>query len=542
MEIPITLKEELGITDRDIENLNAEELKELFELVLRRTALEARERLIPFIHYMDPYFCEGRHHKLICEHLEALERRDIKRLMIFMPPRSSKSYISSIKFPAWFMGRHPRAQVLAVSYNIDLVQQFGRGVRNEIKSKEYAQVFPETKISPDWASASTWATTEGGIYNGAGITAGIAGKGATLGIIDDPINEQDAFSKASIEHVIRWYPQGFRSRLMPNGVVLLTMTRWVLDDLAGYLQKRMEENPELDRWEVLKIPALLDEQAALKLGWTPELGMGGDNDYSPGTTYWPPAENPPDGAELIGWPTRDLNQTRLEMPPERWQALYMQEPTLEGGAIFKDAYIQDYHDVTPPDCKFTILSVDTAYSTKQRANFSAMTLWGFYHDEQRRSNMILLGAWRGRWEFHELKQKIKEIHERSAPDVILVEEKTTGAAIISELRMMGLPMTGYNPGRDDKASRAHACIPMIFDGRLHFPVHKSWAVDVRKELLTFQGTGNETDDYVDTVTQAILWSRAGALVLTADDMLDDRTPEEVQEDMEEARERRKRYY
>lgn len=540
MQIPITLKEELGITDADIENLGKDELKELFELVMKRTALEARDGLIPFVHYMDPYFCEGRHHKLICEHLEGLESRQLKRLMIFMPPRSSKSYLSSIYFPAWYMGRNPRAQVLAVSYNIDLVQQFGRGVRNLINSKEYPQIFPETRISPDWRSSSTWATTEGGIYNGAGIGAGIAGKGASLGIIDDPINEQDAFSVPAIEHVKNWYPQGFRSRLMPNGVVLLTMTRWVLDDLAGYLLKRMDEIEGTERWEILKIPAILDETAARKLGWTPEFGMNAD--YAPGTSYWPPAENPPEGAELTGWPTEYVKQTKLEMPPERWQALYMQEPVLEGGSIFKDSYIQDWHGVTPPDCKFTILSVDTAYSTKTRGNFSAMTHWGFFYDEQKRSNMILLGAWRGRWEFPELKKRIRDLYEEKAPDVILVEEKTSGAAIIQELRSMGLPMTGYNPGRDDKASRAHACIPMIFDGRLWFPAHKTWANDVRKELLNFQGTGNEVDDYVDTVTQVIIWSRAGALVLTADDMLDDRTPEEIDEDELEARELRKRYY
>lgn len=467
-------------------------------------ALDASTKnLIPFIRLMNPDFIVGRHHEIMAERLEAAERGEIKRLMIFMPPRSGKSWTTSLYYPAWCLGRNPKWQVFSVSYGAELAVGFGRDVRNLCREDSYKLVFPELELRADSQAANRWNTTKGGVYAAGSFTGGLAGKGANLGIIDDPLSEQDAFSQPAREHVIRTYPGGFRSRLQPGGRIVLTTTRWHLDDLAGHLLKLQEQSDKADKWDVISIPALLDEAGSRLLGWRE------------GTSYWPEY-----------WSTAELQATKDNTPDYQWDALYMQRPTVDSGAILKREYWVEYTGPEKVDCEFTVMSMDTAASTEEATKSnaqSAMTLWGIVRDDRGEGRMVMLAARKGRWDYVDLKSKALEWYKEFNPDVIIIEKKSTGQALIPEFRLMDLPVVEYIPDRDkDKVSRAHACTPTLHQGKVLIPFDRKWAQTFMTECAEFP-KGREKD-FVDTFTQACLWIRRSGFLELKEDFKEDPTP------------------
>lgn len=512
-----------------LEGMNSEEkFKFLLELQ-KRAQIQSQGDLLSFIHAVNPAFCQGRHHEIIADKLEALERGDFNRLMIFMPPRSGKSFMASVYFPAWYFGRHPRHQVLSISYNADLAKGWGRDVRNLIRTRDYQMVFSDTQISADSRASHSWKTTVGGIYNAAGIIGGIAGKGAHLGIIDDPLNEQDAYTKAARDHVIRWYPGGFSSRLMPHAKVILLMTRWHHEDLAGYILNEARQNVELDQWEIVDIPAILDEVSSKLL------------DLPVNTSFWPVPSNPPEDAILTGWPLEELLKKRHGMPLYQWSALYLQRPVVEGGNIIKEDYWTMWKDNKHgPDCEYIFLSLDTAFSEKETADYSTITAWGVFRPrvgdgyDTSPPHLILLGAARGRWSYNDLRKKTIEKANLHDADAIVIEDRGSGQSLIQDLQKAGMPALPFSTRNKDKISRAHACTPIFESGRVWIP-KKKWAEDVILECSEFPS--GKYDDYVDAVTQAILWTRENFMVWAAED-----TMEEFDEELRNYPIRKRKHY
>ena len=476
-----------------------EEKKELLEYLNKKVEEAAQEDFLAFLRYMNPSFSQARHHEIIAEKLEAVERGDITRLMVFMPPRSGKSMMISQYFPPWYIGRNPTHQVMALSYSIDLAEQWGRFVRNQVTSDEFHKVFPEVGVSADSRAAAKWMTNKGGTYNAAGVTGGIAGKGASLALVDDPLNEQDAYSEAARNHVIRWYPGGLRTRLMPGGRIILLMTRWHENDLAGWLLEQSKDD-EREQWEVLSIPALLDEDGSSLLG------------YPEDTTYWPVDSNAPESCELPGWPTEDLLKTRAEMPEDQWRSLYQQQPTSEEGNLIKRDYWQDWEEEEVPDCHYIFLSADTAFTTKETAtgSFSAYTVWGVFDDRHDQANICMLGAKRGRWDYPTLRKELVDAFEEFKCDTMVVENRASGQSIIQDLQKIGYPVQPFKVDKD-KEARASASLSIFHSKRIWAPLRKVWARDVIEECASFP-RGNY-DDYVDTVTQAVSWVRDNMLVI-----------------------------
>ena len=230
---------------------------------------QARDDLLAFVMLMNPSFSIGPHHRVLCDQLMRLEKGETDRLMIFISPRSSKSLITSTYFPAWALGRNPYWQEIAVSHSDDLATRFGRAIRDIINTPQYKAIFPQTNIRKDNRAANSWALEhkkkQAGSFLAAGSGSGIAGFGAHLAIIDDPISEQDAFSKTRRDSLNSWYASGLRTRLMPGGKVVLVMTRWHEDDLAGHLLKLEDNSPMSDKWEVVSIPALNTTESLEKL-------------------------------------------------------------------------------------------------------------------------------------------------------------------------------------------------------------------------------------------------------------------------------------
>ena len=226
------------------------------------------EDFLSFVRKMAPTLVSdwkmGRHIEVISNKLKQLESGEIKRLMVFLPPRSSKSVICSKLFPAWYMGKNPEHEILTVSHSDQLSSDFGRSVRDIVSTEIYTKIFPGVTLRSDVRAAGKWKTNLGGTYYAAGVRSQIAGRGAHIAILDDVMSEEDSYSEAGRKYVKDWYPAGLRTRIMPNGSILIINTRYHYDDLCGWLLKQQEEMSEYDilPWEVIRIPAWLDEDSA----------------------------------------------------------------------------------------------------------------------------------------------------------------------------------------------------------------------------------------------------------------------------------------
>jgi len=476
---------------------------------------QARDDLLAFVMLMNPSFSVGPHHRVLCDQLMRLEKDEIDRLMVFISPRSSKSLITSTYFPAWALGRNPYWQEIAVSHSDDLATRFGRAIRDIINTSAYKSIFPQTNIRKDNRAANSWALEhkkkQAGSFLAAGSGSGIAGFGAHLAIIDDPISEQDAFSKTRRDSLNEWYASGLRTRLMPGGKIVLVMTRWHENDLAGYLLEQEGSAPMADKWEVVRIPALNTSESLDKLedARTDLITQGYlTEEYTNlelGESFWPES----DKEKGFCWTTEEIIRTKNNTPAFKFDALYGQAPSSEEGNIIKADWWQNWVHDYAPECDYIIQSWDTAFSTKTSADYSAITTWGVFGGDLSAPNLCLLGAERGRWDYPTLREKALEKYDMHSPDTIIVEKKASGQSLIQDLRMTGLPIFEYNPDRD-KVARAYSITGLFHNGRIFAPFDKSWAQEVMEEARTFP-TGSH-DDYMDTVTQALIWMRNGGYV------------------------------
>ena len=292
------------------EKKSLEELR-LWQQLLAR--LDSKTNLVQFTEYTNPDYQTAQHHRLICDKLEAVERGEIDRLMIFMPPRHGKSELASRRFPAWYLGKNPGKQIIAASYNSDLASDFGREVRNIVDSPLYQNVF-ETTLAPDSKAANRWHTHMGGSYISAGVNTAVTGRGAHVALIDDPLKDRaEADSELIRDNVWKWYTSTLYTRLMPGGAIVLIQTRWHDDDLAG----RLLNVEGGDRWEVMELPALTD-----------------------GSALWPE-----------WYPAPALNRIRAAIGERDWSALYQQKPQPDEGTFFKRDWFQ-FYDKLPENLRY----------------------------------------------------------------------------------------------------------------------------------------------------------------------------------------------
>ena len=217
-------------------NRQSLEEKEL-KLKLRLAQLERNEacqnNFLQFVRRLWPEFITGRHHEIIAEKLERVAKGELKRLIINMAPRHTKSEFASFLFPAWMMGRKPNMKIIQATHTTELAVNFGRKTKNMIDSDEYKEIFPEVKLAADSKASGRWDTSAGGMYYAVGVGSNLAGRGGDLVIIDDPHSEQDALSESAFDNAYEWYTSGPRQRLQPGGAIVIVMTRWSVKDLTG---------------------------------------------------------------------------------------------------------------------------------------------------------------------------------------------------------------------------------------------------------------------------------------------------------------------
>tara|TARA_R110000824_G_scaffold77822_1_gene196680 strand:- start:787 stop:2298 length:1512 start_codon:yes stop_codon:yes gene_type:complete len=471
----------------NVKNLPIEEQEKLLNLLKELKDAEekeqARDGFMPFIKRVWPAFIEGRHHKLMAEAFERVVNGDLKRLIINMPPRHTKSEFASYLLPAWFLGQYPEKKIIQTAHTAELSVGFGRKVRNLVDSEDYKDIFPALALRADSKAAGRWSTSKGGEYFAIGVGGAVTGKGADLLIIDDPHSEQEGQSADPrvFDKVYDWYTSGPRQRLQPGGAIIIVMTRWHKRDLTGKIIKTSVQREGMDEWEVIEFPAIMPSGKAL----------------------WPEF-----------WSLKELEALRSELPAPKWNAQYQQDPSSEEGALVKREWWQKWEHKEPPQCEFIIQSWDTAFLKTQRADYSACTTWGvFYKPDDNgatQPNIILLDAYKERLEFPELKKRAMEMYKEFEPDACIVEAKAAGTPLIFELRAMGIPVGEYTPSRgNDKISRVNAVSDLFASGIVWCPETR-FAEEVIEEFAAFPA--GEHDDLVDSSTQALLRFRQGGFL------------------------------
>ena len=438
-----------------------------------------------FVKHVWPEFIEGSHHKIVAEKFNQLAEGKLKRLIINMPPRHTKSEFASFLLPAWMVGRNPKLKIIQSTNTTELSVRFGRKAKALIDSQEYQQIF-KTRLREDSQAAGKWETQGGGEYYAAGVGSAITGRGADLLIIDDPHSEQDAMNKEAMDRAYEWYTSGPRQRLQPGGAIILVMTRWNTKDLTGRLLGAQRE-PKADQWDVVEFPAILPSNKPL----------------------WPEY-----------WKLEELEGVKASVSLQKWNAQYMQNPTSEEGAILKREWWKIWDKDWIPALKHVIQSYDTAFSKKENADYSAITTWGvFYLNDDSPANLILLDAKKGRYDFPELKQVAFEQWKYWDPDTVIIEAKASGQPLTDELRKMGIPVVNFSPSKgNDKHTRVNSVAPLFESGMIWAP-EQEFAEEVIEECAAFPF--GEHDDLVDSTTQAIMRFRQGGFVLHPDDEKDE---------------------
>ena len=472
------------------------ELVEMLEERERRRSLQnSRTNMIDFAKRVYPGFKVGPHHRKLSKIFQDVIDGKKKRVIINIAPRMGKSEFSSYLFPAFFLGNYSDKKIIMGTHTASLSEDFGRRVRNLLEDDDYNEVCPRSRLAQDQKASGKWSTADGGQYYAAGVGGALAGRGADLFMIDDPHSEQDvkANSRLAFDTAWSWFQTGPLQRLMPNGAIIVVMTRWGPLDLTGRLIDYQVKNPDSPRWEIVELPAILNE--------------GTDNEKS----LWPEQ-----------WPLESLKSAKSSMDPRYWNAQYMQQPTSDTSAIISRKSWRIWPSEDPPDCEYVIMSWDTAHETKSTSDYSACTTWGvFYNEEENNApQVILLDAFKDRIPFPELKTTALKHWKEWEPDAFIVEKKAAGGPLIQELRAMGIPVQEFTPSRgNDKMVRVNAIADLFTSGIIWAPDTR-WAREVIEEVAAFPV--GENDDYVDTTSQALLRFRQGGFISLDSDEKDDK--------------------
>jgi predicted phage terminase large subunit-like protein len=481
----------------DLEKINRlppdarkEFMKTFLKLQEKKKENKIQNDFMAFVKHVWPEFIEGGHHKQIAETFNRISRGELKRVIINMAPRHTKSEFSSFLLPAWMIGRNPKLKIIQSTHTTELAVRFGRKAKTLMDSEEYKQVF-QTRLREDSQAAGKWETSQGGEYYAAGVGSAITGRGADLLIIDDPHSEQDAMNADALERAYEWYTSGPRQRLQPGGTIVLVMTRWSQKDLTGKLLQA-QKGLKSDQWEVIEFPAIMPS----------------------GEPVWPEF-----------WKLDELEGVKASLSIGKWNAQWMQNPTSEEGSIIKREWWQKWDKDYIPTLHHVIQSYDTAFMKKETADYSAITTWGvFYPSPDSGPNLILLDAVKERLEFPELRRKALEQYQYWKPETVVIESKASGLPLTYELRKMGIPVINFTPSKgNDKHSRVNAVAPLFESGQIWAP-EEDFADEVIEECAAFPY--GDHDDLVDSMTQAVMRFRQGGFIEHPEDYEDEPLPQQ----------------
>jgi predicted phage terminase large subunit-like protein len=429
----------------------------------------AFSRLAAFSAMLNPELPPAAHHRLLCRKLEAVERGEIRRLMVFLPPGSAKSHYANVMFSAWFVGRNPKAALLVCSASGSLAEQWGRRVRNIVAQPLFPRIFGAS-LSQDSTAADRWATTEGGQYYAAGVGSSIVGRRADLCVLDDPVADREhADSPNERERLWQWYKWDLWTRLKPAAAVILIQTRWSEDDLAGRLLADAEAGGE--HWEVVSIPALAEDDDPLG--------------RAPGDPLWPDWFKP----EMFAEARRNARS---------WSALYQQRPMPESGDYFKADWFR-YFSEPPARATLHVYGASDYAVTADGGDWTVHVVAGVDPDD----NLYVLDLWRGRTASDKWIEALLDMAEQWRP---LDWAEETGQIVKSigpflEQRMnerrVYFSRQQFTSARD-KPTRAQSIRARMAMGKVYLPKNAPWVADLTAELLSFPA--GRHDDCVDVLS------------------------------------------
>lgn len=415
--------------------------------------IEAKDSLLAFTDYTHPDWQTGEHHSIVCDALEAVERGECLRLIITAPPRHTKSELASRRFPAWYMGRNPGKQIICTTYGDDLASDFGRDVREIVKSPEYRNIF-DTALVSDSRAAGKWRTSTGGLYLSSGIGGPITGRGADIALIDDYVkNRIDADSEALRESTWRWYTSTLYTRLQPGGAIIIVATRWHEDDLIGRCLNQDHED-----WQLIELKAEVN-----------------------GKALWPE-----------WYPMEALDQIKKTLSPRDWEALYQQDPQPETGTYFQRDWFKLYDRA--PDPLRVYLTTDFAVTDKD-GDYTEFGVWGVDGDD----NLYALDWWRGQETMDIWIDSLLNLVEKWKPMTVWGEKGVIKNAVEPFLKKRCrerrvYPYFDWITRNVDKAATARSFQGRCQMGKVFFP-NTDWAKRVINQCVGFPA--GKHDDAVD---------------------------------------------
>lgn len=451
-------------------------------------------------------------HEQLCQQLdwflaEVVAKRS-PRLMIFMPPRHGKSELASRKFPAYALGRYPDLSIIAASYASDLANAMNRDVQRTIETDSYETLFPGTRLNDDNVRTNAQGgflrnseifevVGREGVYKSAGVRGGVTGRGMHIGVIDDPVKDAaEAASPVVRGSVWEWYQSTFYTRLMPGGGILLIMTRWHEDDLAGRLLKAAKDGGE--QWRVLKFPAIAVE-----------------DELEPGTEKLLRKMGEP--LHPARYDAAQLARIKMAVGSRVWASLYQQDPTIAGGNIFKR---ENWKWLKPPKLLsemstsdradyFRALGIkrivqrwDTALGGKKSNDYSACVTLGIGP-----SKYYVIDVWKSQCEYPEVKRQMQTLYDKWKPSKVVVEGggSASGKASVQELkRTTRLPLLESTTVMD-KVLRAELISPSHEAGLVTVFEGEPWVADFIEQCTNFPNAkfDDDVDAFIGTMEEAV---------------------------------------
>ncbi len=450
-----------------------DDIRRLLRVVLRSDLTAFVERCFnqvnPGIAFVPEWYIDA-----IAHQLERVRRGEIKRLIVNLPPRSLKSIMASVAFPAFVLGHDPSKRILCVSYSSDLAADFTNQFRSVVTQPWYQDVFPALRIDPRKNTETETVTTQRGFRLSTSTGGTLTGRGADIIIIDDPIKAEDAMSETMRERLNQWFTNTLVSRLndKATGAIVVVMQRVHMNDLTGFLRERSEG------WEVLSLSAIADVETEYQL--------------PRGSTYLRQAGE----ALSIREPLPVLERLQGEIGSAAFATQYLQEPAPPGGAMVRREWIQR-DDIPPdPDDGMTYLSWDTAMKGGPDNSYSVCVVL----QRVARDRFYVLDVVRRKMQFPALLECVATTADRYSTPTVLIEDKGSGISLLQSLKGRVAMLHAIKP-EGDKEARLAKVTALMERGELFLPVQAPWLADFERELFSFPGS--QFDDQVDALSQAL---------------------------------------
>jgi hypothetical protein len=446
------------------------------ELAIRELA---RRHLMNFVKFRFPGYKENWHHKVLADALERVENGTLKRLIVNMPPRHGKSELVSVNFPAWCMGINKDRSIIAASYGADLATDFGRKVRNIMEDPEYKLLF-NTRLAEDAKAKGSWSTQGRGEYNAVGVGGAITGKGGSIAIIDDPVkNREEADSEVVSEKIWDWYRSTLRTRLTPDGAIVIVMTRWRDNDLVGRILEEQRISSG-EKWEVITLPAIAEED---------------DEHRKKGEALW-----------SDHYTLENLEQVRNDIGNYEFASQYQQNPVNRETQVFKPELFR-YIDMDEVKQKVTncYITIDSALSKKKNSDSTGVTI-NWVDNE----NVWYLKAYAVKVDPTQLIQLIFDLHQAYKPEAIGLEETVMTQAIdpfltVEMAKKNIFPnVVPLKHGGVNKETRIRGLLPRYDRGHIYHI--KGLCGDLERELLRFPSSAH--DDVMDSLAYQVFLAEA----------------------------------